>query len=163
MSGEHNRKHYPSNKQVFLTKKGLDRLKVQLNRLNKERAGMCKRLMKMDTKEREEYIASTGALRALEKNEDEIIKISDILMNAEVVVRDRARLDIGLGSTVSLQYLDSTKKYTIVDSIEANPSKNMISKESPLGRALIGKKRLSKIRLFGRDGRQHCYKVLDVV
>jgi transcription elongation factor GreA len=162
MSGDNYTRHFPSNKKVFLTKNGLDRLKDQLNHLSKERTSMCKRLLNMDSREREEYIESTDALRFLEKNETEIIKISDILMNAEVVVRNKARSDIGLGSTVSIEYMDSTKRYTIVDPIEANPSKHMISRESPLGKALLGKKKLSNVSLFGRDGRRYRYRVLDV-
>jgi len=154
--------HYPSKKQVFLTKRGLDDLKARLNRLNKERASMCRRLLKMDNREREEYIASTNAITMLEKNEEEITKITDILMNADVVVKKSKRSDVGVGSVVSLQYMDATRTYTIVNSIEANPSKNMISEESPLGKALVGKKRRSKIMLAGRNGRRYHYKVLDV-
>lgn len=162
MSSLLNTKHFPSKKQLLLTKRGLDDLKVRLNRLNKERANMCRRLLKMDNREREEYIASTNAITMLEKNEEEITKITDILMNADVVVKKKKNANVGVGSVVNLQYLDTTKKYTIVSSIEANPSENMISEESPLGKALIGKKKLSKIRLSGRSGRQYRYKVLDV-
>ena len=157
-----NNMNFPSKKQLLLTKKGLDDLKARLNRLHKERAAMCKRLLKMDKREREEYILSTNAITMLEKNEEEINKVSDILMNADVVADEKRRSDVGVGSVVSLQYLDTTKKYTIVSSIEANPSENMISENSPLGKALIGKKIRSRISLSGRDGRHYNYKVLDV-
>ncbi len=157
-----NIKLFPSNKQVLLTKKGLDNLKLQLNKLNKERSTMCKRLTKMDKKEKEEYISSTNAINLLEKNEHEIIKIEDVLMRADVVTKDTQHSDVNLGSTVKLQFGEQKSTYTIVNSLEADPSLHMISDESPLGRALIGKKKRSLVRISDRKGRDYRYEVLDI-
>lgn len=157
-----NIKILPSNKHVLLTKKGLDRLKAQLDLLNKERSSMCKRLLRMDKREKEEYIASTNAINMLEKNEMEIMRITDVLMHADVVEKKKKHSDVRLGSTVSLLIGDQPAKYTIVNSIEADPSAHLISKESPLGKALLGKKKRSKIRLSNSKGQHFRYKVLDI-
>src|SRR5680860_700073 len=106
-----NIKHFPSNKQVLLTKKGLDKLKSQLDRLNSERTNICKRLQKMDKREKEEYITSTNAINLLEKNELEIMNISDILLNADVVVKNKKYSDVQIGSTVSLLSGDQKESY----------------------------------------------------
>ena len=154
-------KHFPSNKQLLLTKKGLDCLKVRLNRLNKERISMCKRLMKMNNSEREEYRLSTNAINILERNEAEITNIADILQRADVV-EPKEYLGVELGSTVSLEMGSQKKKYTVVDSIEADPSENKISLESPLGKALIGKKKQSDVYVSSPKGRDYHYKLLDI-
>jgi len=156
-------KKFPSNKQLFLTKKGLDSLKSRLNRLNKERFAMCKRLMKMDNKDKEEYITSTNAINILERNEYEISKITDILQRADVVPKTNENFSVKLGSTVSLLFGRQKTKYTLVNSIEADPSENKISEESPLGKALIGKKKRDKIRLSSPRGQEYDYKLLDIV
>ena len=153
----------PSDKQVLLTKKGLDRLKDQLNRLNKERISMCKRLMKMDSKEKEEYVVSTDALNVLERNEGEIQKISDILQRADIVTEASASSDVRLGSTVRLLSGSKTAQYTVVNTIEADPSENKISPESPLGQALIGKKKRDKILMSSPGGQNYHYRLQDIL
>ena len=157
-----NTKHNPSDKHVLLTKKGLDRLKDQLNRLNKERTSMCKRLMKMDSKEKEEYVVSTNAINVLEKNENEILKIADILQRADIVMETSASSDVRLGSTVSLFSGSKTAKYTVVNTIEADPSENKISTESPLGKALIGKKKRDNIHVSSPRGHEYQFRLEEI-
>jgi len=157
-----NIKHIPSNKQLHITKNGLDSLKIQLDRLRMQKAIICKRLMKMDTKEKMEYISSNDTIKILEMNEAEVRQIMDILQHAVVVENQEARSDIRIGSTVSLRIGHQTMKYTLVDSIEADPAANKISKESPLGSALIGKTRRSIVHLITPRGKELDYKVLAV-
>jgi len=157
-----NIKHFPSNKQLYLTKKGLDNLKQQLNRLQKEKISMCKRLMKMDTKERAENISSNNMSNLLELNEIEASKILDILQHADVVEKNKWHKDIEVGSTVSLQSGHKTIEYTLVNSIEANPSMQKISEESPLGRQLLGKKEHSTVLVKSPKGKMFKYKVLSI-
>jgi transcription elongation factor GreA len=73
--------------------------------------------------------------------EGRILELEALLRNAQII--DTApQTDIAqLGSTVSLESADGIKrKFTIVGSAEAKPSEGRISNESPVGRALIGKK-----------------------
>jgi transcription elongation factor GreA len=47
---------------------------------------------------------------------------------------------VGLGSTVVVDFEGDEEQYKIVGAIEAKPSRGLISNESPIGRALIGKR-----------------------
>jgi transcription elongation factor GreA len=71
--------------------------------------------------------------------EGRIAEIEHILKHA-VVIEGKKGGAVSLGSTVHLELEDGTQKFTIVGSTEANPDEGKISDESPIGRALIGKK-----------------------
>ena len=66
-----------------------------------------------------------------------------ILETAEIIEK-RDTDKVGLGSTVTIRYLDEddddTEEYRIVGSKEADPSNNKISNESPLAQAIMGAK-----------------------
>jgi transcription elongation factor GreA len=47
---------------------------------------------------------------------------------------------VGLGSTVVVDFDGEEERYTIVGAIEAKPAAGFISNESPIGRALLGKR-----------------------
>lgn len=72
-------------------------------------------------------------------NERRIFELEDILKRSKVV--DRQRNDrVTFGSRVLMKINDTEKEYQIVDSIEADPASGKISIDSPIGRALIGRK-----------------------
>lgn len=155
-------KIFPSNKHFFLTKEGLDNLRAKLEGLYKERRRICERLMNMDDKEKVEYIASTNMINILEMMEAEVKKITDILQRAVVASGSIEHSSVNLGSTVSLRSGRRTVKYILVNSIEADPSTNRISQESPLGKALMGKKENTMVRLYTPKGEQSFYKIMSV-
>lgn len=157
-----NIKYYPSNKHFHLTKKGLDELKVQLDRLRKEQIKMSRRLINMDVKEKEEFMMSTDATSHLDNIELKVSEISDVLQRADIIPNNRSRSSVELGSTVFLESDFQKVRYTLVNSIEADPSANKISEESPLGRALIGKTIHSIIKIATPRGKKYSYKVLAV-
>ena len=67
------------------------------------------------------------------------MEIQEILKNAQVI-RGGKRSKVALGATVKFKMDGKPKKYTVVGTVEADPSKNMISNESPIGTLLMGKK-----------------------
>jgi transcription elongation factor GreA len=71
--------------------------------------------------------------------EGRIAEIEHILKHV-VVIEGKKGGAVSLGSTVHLELEDGTQRFTIVGSTEANPDEGKISDESPIGRALIGKK-----------------------
>ena len=78
-----------------------------------------------------------------------------ILKNAEVVVEDEVDFDkINVGCTVSLYDVEFEEEveYKIVGSTEANSLAGKISNESPLGKALIGKKVGDKVEVEAQAG-----------
>ena len=75
------------------------------------------------------------------KNEAEIARLENLLKTAEVVRDEDVRTDrVAIGTVVTVR--NRTKKkdavYTIVNSEEVDPLNNMISTDSPIGKALMG-------------------------
>lgn len=74
---------------------------------------------------------------------DKIENIKEMLDNAEIIdSSDRKSSIVRLGSTVTFIELPrgEKQKYTIVGTIDADPIKNKISKDSPIGKSLLGNK-----------------------
>ena len=157
-----NLKYFPSNKHFHLTKKGLDGLRKQLDQLRKDQRKTCQRLVNMDVKEKAEYIMSTDATSHLENIELQVEKITEILRKADILPNKKTRSSVELGSTVFLESGFQKVNYTLVNSIEADPSANKISESSPLGKALLGKKEHSTIKISTPRGKKFLYKVLAI-
>ena len=91
-------------------------------------------------------------------------KIKEILKNAEVVVEEEVDLEkISIGCKVKIldcEFNDELE-YKIVGSTEANSLKGKISNESPVGRALLGKKVGDTITVETQAG-ELSYKVLEI-
>ena len=93
-----------------------------------------------DLSENAEYDAAKDAQR---DNENEIDKLENILKNVEVVDEDEANLDsINIGNRVKVydKEYDEEMDFYIVGSQEANSLSGKISNDSPIGKALLGKK-----------------------
>lgn len=93
-----------------------------------------------DLSENAEYDAAKDEQRDIELRIEELEKL---LKNAEVVVEDEIDLEkINVGCKVKVFEIeeDEEMEFRIVGSTEANSLQNKISNESPVGRALLGKK-----------------------
>jgi len=71
--------------------------------------------------------------------ETRISEIENILMNTEII-KAASGSKIGLGSQVELKTGKKVISYTIVGPVEADPLAGRVSNESPIGKALFGKK-----------------------
>ena len=94
--------------------------------------------------------------------EERIQKLEAILKSAKIV-RGAKSDTIGMGSTVSVQKLGSDEKhnYTLVGAEEADLFSGKISYHSPLGSALLGKKKGDEFSFHTPKGAQK-YKILKV-
>ena len=114
-----------------------------------------------DLSENAEYDAAKDEQRDIEARIEEIEKI---LKNAEVADDDSAKKGvINLGCTIKVldvEY-DEEIEFKLVGSTEAKSLENLISNESPLGKALIGKKTGDTVTVESPDGDMK-YKVLKV-
>ena len=155
-----------SNKVSYVTKEGLKKLQEELERLqNVERPKISKAIgeaiEKGDISENAEYDAAKDEQRDMEARIEEIEKI---LKNAEVVVEEEVDLEkISIGCKVKIldcEFNDELE-YKIVGSTEANSLKGKISNESPVGRALLGKKVGDTITVETQAG-ELSYKVLEI-
>jgi len=133
-------------REVILTQEGLDKLKEELDLLQGERRREVAERIKEarefgDISENAEYDEAKNEQAMLEQR---IAQLEERLRSARVIdAKDVSTDVVGVGSVVHVkdEKTGKSQKYTIVGSAEANPAELKLSNESPVGRALLGKKR----------------------
>ena len=88
-----------------------------------------------DLSENFEYHA---AKKDKNQNESRIRYLEKMIRTAKIISTDSADDEVGMNNTVTVYFEDET--YKIVTTIRGNSLKNLISNESPLGKALLGHK-----------------------
>ncbi len=153
-------------KKNIMTYAGLRKLEEELEDLKvvrrKEVAQKIKEAKEQgDLSENAEYDAAKEEQANIEAR---IVELEKILKNAEVIDDDDMALDtISVGCRVKILDIefDDEMEYTIVGSTEANSLKGFISNESPLGIALLGKKKGETVEVESPAGMIQ-YKVVDI-
>ena len=133
-------------KDVILTPQGLETLQRELDDLQTtKRREVAERIKEArefgDISENSEYDDAKNEQAMLER---QIAELEDKLRGATVIDEKSVTNEVvSVGVTVHVkdQKTDKSVKYKIVGSAEANPSENKLSNESPVGKALLGKKR----------------------
>jgi transcription elongation factor GreA len=133
-------------KDVILTPEGLQKLKDELDVLTTDkRREVAERIKEArefgDIAENSEYEDAKNEQAMLESR---IAQLQEKLRLASVIeTKDLSTDVVQIGSVVHVKDEKTGKsiKYTIVGSAEANPQEQLLSNESPVGRALIGRKR----------------------
>jgi transcription elongation factor GreA len=128
-----------------ISKETYEKLKSELERLKKiERKNIAEKIKAAkdfgDLSENAEY---QSALEEQKKLERRIYELETLLKTAKVVRGKPTQTDkISIGSEVEIVNLENKKtlKFVIVGFGESDPSKGKISTESPIGKALLGKK-----------------------
>lgn len=130
-----------STKTILLSKQGMKDLKKAIADLEHDRHELIQSLHDLDkTDGHDERLERNEKLLQLETIEADLAEQTDILQHAKLFPRKRDALRVAIGSVVDL--IDTSGRlvrYTLVDSIEANPSDGRISIKSPLGQNLVGK------------------------
>ncbi|MGE5558588.1 MAG: transcription elongation factor GreA [Bacillota bacterium] len=155
-----------SEKEVILTVEGLQKLESELEHLKtvrrKEVAERINQALEFgDISENSEYEDAKNEQGFIE---GKILAIEKMLRNAKVINEGEVHTDVvGLGSKVTLKDMESGDflDYYIVGSAEANPGQHKISNESPVGKALIGKKVNETITVTAPMG-QMKYKIVTI-
>lgn len=129
------------NDYVLLSKKGFKELRRRISQLEHQQKGAIAELREIDKgSSHEERLEQIEKLAHLEIIESELAEKRQTLSRAKLIPSKRERFRVAIGSVVDL--IDQQGKlfrYTLVDSIEANPSDGRISIQSPLGSSLVGK------------------------
>jgi len=86
--------------------------------------------------------------------------LEEILNNAQLVSEEKHN-EVFLGSKVKVHIDGAEEEFQIVGAPEANPTKKLISHESPLGKALLGKKIGEKVAVEAPMG-QLTYTILSI-
>ena len=152
---------------VLLTPEGLDKLKDEIEHLSTvKRREVAERIKEArefgDISENSEYDDAKNEQAMLEAR---IASLEEKLRSASVI--DASELDsnvVRVGSLVSVKDEGSGKslKYTIVGSTEANPSENRLSNESPVGKALLGRKKGDSVKVTLPNGKNRELKITKI-
>ncbi len=92
-----------------------------------------------DLSENFEYHA---AKKVKNQNESRIRYLEKMIRTATVISEDSAADEVGINNTVTVEFVDdgSVETYRIVTTVRGNSLEGLISNESPMGKALLGKK-----------------------
>jgi transcription elongation factor GreA len=90
-------------------------------------------------------------------------EIDNILSDYEIIEEDDHSTKIKIGSHVKIKYLESNTEYslTIVGTFEVDPIKGKISNESPLAKAVMGKKTGDELE-FKIQNQTHKIKIIEI-
>ena len=154
-------------KDVVLTPEGLEELKAKIEHLStNRRREVAERIKEArefgDISENSEYDDAKNEQAMLEK---QIAELEDKLRRATVIDPGAVATDVvTVGSTVHVkdQKTEKSTKFSIVGSAEANPAESRLSNESPVGRALLGKKRNDIVSVPVPRGPQRKLKITKI-
>ena len=153
-------------KDVLLTPEGYEKLKQEIEFLrNDKRREIADRIRVArefgDIAENAEYDDAKNDQAMLEHK---IAQLEDRLVTARVI--DTGDVDtsvVSLGSKVRLKDVDAneTIEYHIVGSAEANPAEQKLSNESPVGKAIMGRKKGEIVEVAAPRGKMK-FKIMDI-
>ncbi len=144
-------------KSISLTAEGKKELEKELDELIKGRPAITEKIATArafgDLSENEEYSSARNEQKMAESR---ILEIQDILKNAKII-KGGKKDKVNLGVTVSLNMGGRKAEYTLVGPTEANPLEGKISNESPIGKALFGRKAGEEFEFNGKK-----VKIIDI-
>jgi transcription elongation factor GreA len=155
-----------SDKEVILTPDGLKRLEEELEFLKSVKRREVAERIKVaigygDISENSEYEDAKNEQAFIEGR---VLTLEKMLRNARIINSDEIVTDVvSIGVTVNVEDMEygDIMEYTIVGTAESDPLNNKISNESPVGRAIIGKKIGTIVDVSVPAGVIQ-YKILDI-
>lgn len=148
----------------YVSAERLEELKKELENFKRKRQEIAQRLEEAkalgDLSENTEYMQ---AREAQAFNEGKIIDLEETIKSAVVIDKSANKKNVvQVGATVSL-LMDNSREvnYTIVGSSESNPTEGKISNSSPLGQALLGKKKNEEVNVQTPQ-KKIKYKILSI-
>ena len=114
-----------------------------------------------DLSENFEYHA---AKRAKNKNESRIRYLERMIRTADIIEDDSADDEVGMNNLVTVRFEDdgSEETYKIVTSVRGNSLNNLITIESPLGKALLKHKVGDKVKVTVNDSVSYFVTILKI-
>lgn len=146
-----------------MTAEGLANIKAELAGLKeKKRPQVVERLAlartQGDLAENNEYAAAREELAFVDGRIEEL---EDVVANASVCDTSSSKSCVSLGCRVKVKIGGTEIIYEIVGEFEANPTLKKVSANSPLGRALLGKKPGDDVEFEAPAGKV-VYKIVDI-
>ncbi|MBE0428314.1 MAG: transcription elongation factor GreA [Thermoleophilia bacterium] len=155
-----------TDKEIVLTPEGFKRLSEEIDYLASVRREEISERIKDarefgDISENSEYNEAKNEQAKLEMR---ILKLEQKLRNARVLAAKEITTDtVGIGNLVTLKDVKAgdSYKYTMVSSAEADPSRQRLSSESPVGKAIMGRKAGETVRVTTPRGGIK-YKIVSI-
>ena len=153
-------------KEVILTAEGYEKLKVEIDYLRGDKRREVADRIRIarefgDIAENAEYDDAKNEQAMLEHK---IAQLEERLLSARVISKKEISKDaVSVGSHVRLRDVDANKtfEYHIVGSSEANPAENKVSNESPVGKAIMGRKKGDVVEVAAPRGALK-FKILEI-
>ena len=152
-----------NSKTTYISADGLDKLKAELEEmLAVRRPEIAQRIH--DAKEHGDL--SENAEYEDAKNEQAFVEgriqtLEAMIKNAAIIDEHGSTDHVGIGSTVKVDGEDGPQTFSIVGSAEAKPAEGRISNESPVGRALLGRRKGEKVVVKVPAG-DFSYTIVDI-
>jgi transcription elongation factor GreA len=141
---------------TFLTPEGKEELEQKLNRLREvERPALAVKLKEAvamgDLKENADYHDTREKMGLMD---GEIQRLEIILRDAVVIEKSEKTDEVGIGSVVTIREegTEEDEIYTIVGQAESNPREGKISQKSPIGAALLHRRKGDKVKVETPNG-----------
>jgi transcription elongation factor GreA len=149
--------------QKYLTQEGLEKLKKELDYLKTvKRTEIAERLKHAiafgDLTENAAYHEAKEAQGFLEGR---ILDLEEEIRNSVIISDEKKKDSVNIGSTITLEKNGEKLKFKIVGVQEADPTGGKISNESPLGRAILDRKKGEVVEVETPLGRTK-YKILKI-
>ncbi|MDP3901388.1 MAG: transcription elongation factor GreA [bacterium] len=147
----------------YLTAERLEELKQELNDLKMtKRAEVAERLKRAkelgDLSENSEYFEAREEQSQVEAR---IFELEEMVKNAEIITKASSKDIVQMGSTIEVAKDGQKFKFNIVGSNEAKPEDGLLSNESPLGKAFMGKKNGEQVKVKTPSGEVN-YKIVGI-
>jgi len=150
------------NQKNLLTRAGYDQLTQQLKDLKDKQEHLITQIEEVAQPDESGEDGLASQLKEeLEVTNNQIEQISETLESSEII-SDKTSFDsIQVGCKVKIKIAASTKEFHIVNQLESDPTVNKISDQSPLGKALIGRKINDEIEVDAPVGKI-TYKIVSI-
>jgi transcription elongation factor GreA len=153
-------------KEVILTPEGFKKLQREIEHLRTDKRREVAERIRVarefgDIAENAEYDDAKNEQAMLEHK---ISQLEERLLSARVITKKEISKDsVSIGSHVRLRNMQENKtyEYRIVGSAEANPAENKLSNESPVGKAIIGKKKGDVVEVSAPRGALK-FKIMEI-
>ena len=154
-------------KEVILTKEGYENLKQEIEYLSTEKRREVAERIRVarefgDIAENSEYDDAKNEQALVEHR---IATLEERLLSARVIEKkDIAKDVVSVGSHVKLRDIGANKtvEYRIVGSAEANPAEQKLSNESPVGKAIMGRKKGETVEVVTPRGSKVKFKIMEI-
>ena len=151
------------NKPAYISREGLEKLRAELDEMvNVRRPEVAGRIAEAkehgDISENAEYEDAKNEQAFIEGR---IQTLASLIKNAVLIDESHSTTHVQIGSTVVLRGATGDETYAIVGSTEASPADGRISNESPVGRAVLGKRKGDRVTVVVPAG-DLVYEVVEI-